>query len=213
MVINKKNNYKNRKNKDNTSLNPDIGRKKSFYARVGAVQALFSENLVSVECSLEADGRISDDCREFDLMLNKYANEVLFYEDFDEEIQGYDWKVIKRSSDKRLLRDIVKGVIVRQSSIDHFIVMLNIKDWDKVDRVFACILRSAIYEILYRLKTPKIVAISEYTRVADCFFGKTHAKFINALLDRIVRTLRCREDECEIDFKSFHSLVENDNIT
>ena len=126
---------------------------------------------------------------------------------------GYDWKVIKRSSDKRLLRDIVKGVIVRQSSIDHFIVMLNIKDWDKVDRVFACILRSAIYEILYRLKTPKIVAISEYTRVADWFFGKTHAKFINALLDRIVRTLRCREDECEIDFKSFHSLVENDNIT
>ena len=90
MVINKKNNYSNRKNKDNASLNPDIGRKKSFYARVGAVQALFSENLVSVECSLEADGRISDDCREFDLMLNKYANEVLFYEskvDYDSLIE------------------------------------------------------------------------------------------------------------------------------
>ena len=79
-----------------------------------------------------------------------------------------------------------------------------------IDRVFACILRCAIYEILYRYKTPKVVAISEYTRVTDWFFGKAKAKFINALLDRIVQKLKCPDNNsvCYIDpedLKSFNS--------
>jgi len=188
------------------------GRTRSFYSRIGAVQALFSENLVDVKCSLEPDTKLfdkKDPCYNFSSLLNKYANDVLFYTNV--EIDGkITEKIISRRADKRLLREIVKGVISNQNSIDKFINMLNIDEWDKIDHVFACIMRSAIYEILYRHKTPKIVAISEYTRVTDWFFGHSKAKFINALLDKIVTKLKCPDDKtaCYItpeDLKNFNA--------
>ncbi len=194
----------NRKPFPNKNEDDDSGRKKSFYARVGAVQALFSENLVDVECALNPDSpkvNTDDPCFDFNAMLNTYANEVLFYNEIDLGNGNSDEEIVSRPADKRLLREIVKGVISNQYEIDKFIVMLNIEDWEKMDRVFACVLRSAIYEILYRKKTPKIVAISEYTRVTDWFFGPAKAKFTNALLDKIVNKLKCPDDAdtCYVD--------------
>ncbi|MDR2933980.1 MAG: transcription antitermination protein NusB [Rickettsiales bacterium] len=198
------NNSGNHPNFNDKENDDDNGRKKSFYARIGAVQALFSENLIDVECSLEPDNQKvnpEDPCFDFNAMLNTYANDVLFYTETDLGNGNTDEEIISRAADKRLLREIVKGVISNQYHIDKFIMMLNIEDWEKMDRVFACVLRSAIYEILYRKKTPKIVAISEYTRVTDWFFGKSKAKFTNALLDKIVNKLKCPEDadECYIE--------------
>ena len=205
------NDTENTKIKNKFNFDED-GRKRSFYARIGAVQALFSENLVDVECSLESDTKKfdpEDPCFNFNSLLNEYANNVLFYTEIKQDNGDIVEKIISLQSDKRLLKEIVKGVISNQVHIDKFINMLNIDSWNMIDRVFACILRCAFYEILYRYKTPKVVAISEYTRVTDWFFGKPKAKFINALLDKIVKKLQCPEDSnvCCIDTDDLNNLA------
>jgi N utilization substance protein B len=47
------------------------------------------------------------------------------------------------------------------------------------------ILRLAIYEMLYCMETPPVVAINEALEIAKKFGGEDSAKFVNGILDKV----------------------------
>ena len=64
---------------------------------------------------------------------------------------------------------------------------ININNQDKV---FLIILKSAIYELLYKPRTSTKIIIKEYLNASNFFIEDTKTKYLNALLDKISKGLR-----------------------
>ena len=93
---------------------------------------------------------------------------------------------------KKFIKDVVKGTIERNEIIqDEMSIHLN-KDLDlkKLDKVFQVIIKSAIFEFLYKPKTPSKIIINEYLKASNFFIDDGQTKYLNALLDKISKKLR-----------------------
>ena len=58
------------------------------------------------------------------------------------------------------------------------------------DNVFLIILKSAIYELLYKPKISSKIIIKEYLNASNFFIEDAKTKYLNALLDKISKSLR-----------------------
>jgi N utilization substance protein B len=105
------------------------------------------------------------------------------------EIEGEQY----READVALFRDILKGVVARQSSIDKLTDRALVEKWPlgRIDATLRAIFRAAGHELTARPDIPPKVSIGEYVDVAKAFFsfGK-EAKFVNAVLDHMAREAR-----------------------
>jgi|TARA_B100000214_G_scaffold190058_1_gene137297 N utilization substance protein B len=93
---------------------------------------------------------------------------------------------------KKFIKDVVNGTIERNEIIqDEMSIHLN-KDLDlkKLDKVFQVIIKSAIFEFLYKPKTPSKIIINEYLKASNFFIDDGQTKYLNALLDKISKKLR-----------------------
>jgi len=93
---------------------------------------------------------------------------------------------------KKFIKDVVNGTIERNETIqDEMSIHLN-KDLDlkKLDKVFQVIIKSAIFELLYKPKTPSKIIINEYLKASNFFIDDGQTKYLNALLDKISKKLR-----------------------
>ena len=93
---------------------------------------------------------------------------------------------------KKFIKDIVNGTIERNEIIvDEMSIHLN-KDLNlkKLDKVFQVIIKSAIFEFLYKPKTPSKIIINEYLKASNFFIDDGQTKYLNALLDKISKKLR-----------------------
>ena len=93
---------------------------------------------------------------------------------------------------KKFIKDIVLGTIERDDVINeeikkHLNPDFNIK---KLDSVFQVIIKSAIFEFLYKPKTPVKIIIKEYLNASNFFISNSQTKYLNALLDNIGKKLR-----------------------
>ena len=93
---------------------------------------------------------------------------------------------------KKFIKDVVKGTIERDEVINdeiknHLNSDLNIKNLDKI---FQVIIKSAIFEFLYRPKTSVRVIIKEYLNASNFFIEDSQTKYLNALLDKISKKIR-----------------------
>ena len=100
--------------------------------------------------------------------------------------------VIPKHRFKKFIRDVVFGTIERNEVIlveikKHLDTDININNQDKV---FLIILKSAIYELLYKPKTSSKIIIKEYLNASNFFIEETKTKYLNALLDKISKSLR-----------------------
>ena len=100
--------------------------------------------------------------------------------------------VIPKHRFKKFIRDVVFGTIERNEVIlveikKHLDSDININNQDKV---FLIILKSAIYELLYKPKTSSKIIIKEYLNASNFFIEETKTKYLNALLDKISKSLR-----------------------
>lgn len=123
------------------------------------------------------------------------------------EISGSDWETVRREfedhrlgaeiegdryheADVALFRDILKGVVARQSAIDHLTDRGLVAKWPlgRIDAILRAVFRAAGHELSARPDIPPKVSIGEYVDVAKAFFesGK-EAKFVNAVLDHMAR--------------------------
>ena len=93
---------------------------------------------------------------------------------------------------KKFIKDVVIGTIERNEIIqDEMSIHLN-KDLDlkKLDKVFQVIIKSAIFEFLYKPKTPSKIIINEYLKASNFFIDDGQTRYLNALLDKISKKLR-----------------------
>ena len=93
---------------------------------------------------------------------------------------------------KKFIKDVVIGTIERNEIIqDEMSIHLN-KDLDlkKIDKVFQVIIKSAIFEFLYKPKIPSKIIINEYLKASNFFIDDGQTKYLNALLDKISKKLR-----------------------
>ena len=93
---------------------------------------------------------------------------------------------------KKFIKDVVNGTIEREDVINdeisnHLISNLNFK---KFDKVFQVIVKSAIFEFLYKPKISSKIIISEYLRASNLFIEDGQTKYLNALLDKISKKIR-----------------------
>tara|TARA_Y100000816_G_C25910185_1_gene474690 strand:+ start:87 stop:470 length:384 start_codon:yes stop_codon:yes gene_type:complete len=97
-----------------------------------------------------------------------------------------------KSQFKKFIKDVVEGTIERQELIDQAIIK-HLKDdinFNKTDKLLKIILSAAIFEILFKHNNSTKVIISEYLKSAEFFLEKGQIKYLNAILDKISKTLR-----------------------
>ena len=93
---------------------------------------------------------------------------------------------------KKLIKDVVIGTIEREDVINEEISihLKNDLNLNKLDKVFQVIIKSAIFELLYKPKTSTKIIINEYLRASNFFVDEGQTKYLNALLDKISKKLR-----------------------
>ncbi len=93
---------------------------------------------------------------------------------------------------KKFIKDVVNGTVERDEIINeeiknHLDTDLNMRNLDKV---FQVIIKSAIFEFLYKPKTSIKIIIKEYLNASNFFINKSQTKYLNALLDKISKKIR-----------------------
>ena len=93
---------------------------------------------------------------------------------------------------KKFIKDVVIGTIERDEVINeeisnHLNSDINLK---KIDKVFQVIIKSAIFELLYKPKTSSRIIINEYLKASNFFIEQSQTKYLNALLDKISKKIR-----------------------
>ena len=93
---------------------------------------------------------------------------------------------------KKFIKDAVLGTIERDDVINdelknHLSDDLEI---DNLDKVFQVIIKSAIFEFLYKPKISTKIIIKEYLDASNFFLEDSQTKYLNAILDKISRKIR-----------------------
>ena len=113
------------------------------------------------------------------ILYGKYYNN-------DQEI------IIPKHRFKKFIKDVVFGTIERNE-----VILMEIKKYldsdinlKNHDNVFLIILKSAVYELLYKPTTSPNIIIKEYLNASNYFIENAKTKYLNALLDKISKSLR-----------------------
>ena len=93
---------------------------------------------------------------------------------------------------KKFIKDVVLGTIERDEIIktevkNHLSEDLQLTNLDKV---FQIIIKSAIFEFLYKPKVPTKIIIKEYLDASNFFLEDSQTKYLNAILDKIAKKIR-----------------------
>lgn len=106
--------------------------------------------------------------------------------------------ILKKSSieetptnyDRRYADSVIAGISEHREDIDAAI-SAHLRDWtiDRLNRVDLCIMRIAVYEMLYVDSIPKKVSINEAVKLSETFSGSEACKFVNGVLGSIGREL------------------------
>lgn len=123
----------------------------------------------------------------------------------EEEVLSFHWidSEKRKGLDETTLafaRLLVRGVIEHLEGIDDYIKK-QLKRWDfsRLNRVDLAILRVSVYAILFQNDIPKTVTIDEAIDIAKEFGTDDSYRFVNGVLDGIVKRLAVREDVIEED--------------
>ncbi len=93
---------------------------------------------------------------------------------------------------RKFIKDIVSGTIERNEIlIEELDKNLGDKfDYNKLDKLFQVILKSATYELLYKPNVSIKIIIKEYLDASNFFLNDSQTKYLNALLDNIAKKIR-----------------------
>ena len=93
---------------------------------------------------------------------------------------------------KKFIKDVVLGTIERDDVIKGEVKKYLSEDIQltNLDKVFQVIVKSAIFEFLYKPKVPTKIIIQEYLNASNFFLEDSQTKYLNAILDKIAKKLR-----------------------
>ena len=137
-------------------------------ARLAAVQALYQMDVgcASLEHTLE----------QFNLFR------------LGKEVEGDEYL----PADKDYFSQILKGVKTHQVKIDPIIDKSLVDGWPvtRIDSTLRAILRSAVFELLFKKDIPARVVITEYMDVAKAFYDEDQPAMVNGVLNTVAKTYR-----------------------
>jgi transcription antitermination protein NusB len=93
---------------------------------------------------------------------------------------------------KKFIKDVVLGTIERDEVINEEVKNHLSEDLklDNLDKVFQVIVKSAIFEFLYKPKISTKIIIKEYLDASNFFLDNSQTKYLNAILDKIAKKIR-----------------------
>ena len=93
---------------------------------------------------------------------------------------------------KKFIKDVVLGTIERDEIIKEEVKNHLNKDLQlsNLDKVFQIIVKSAIFEFLYKPKISSKIIIKEYLDASNFFLEDSQTKYLNAILDKIAKKIR-----------------------
>ena len=97
---------------------------------------------------------------------------------------------------KKFIKDVVIGTIERKELIQNLIdeeLKEDINE-NKTGLIIKLMIMAAIYEFMFMHKTPIKVVISEYLKVSDFFVEGSQKSFLNAILDKVSKISRVKND-------------------
>ncbi len=89
--------------------------------------------------------------------------------------------------------DIVTAIAEKRYELDEYVLPF-LANW-RLERVGCCtrlVVRYALWELLYT-DTPPTIVINEAIELAKCFSEKDAYKFVNGILDEVVKKLPAKE--------------------
>ncbi len=100
--------------------------------------------------------------------------------------------VYPKNQYKKYIKDVVSGTLERIELIEETIIKNLDKDIDlkKTGKLLKIILFSAVFELMFKHNTPKNVIISEYVRASEYFLERTQINYLNAILDKLSKSIR-----------------------
>ena len=99
----------------------------------------------------------------------------------------------KRRFDIEYFQQLFRGVTARITKLDEAISPLVERPLDEIDHVEKAILRTAIYELSDCQDVPYRVIINEAIELAKAFAADDSHKFVNGVLDKLVKQYRPNE--------------------
>ena len=92
---------------------------------------------------------------------------------------------------KKFIKDVVLGTLERSELLHEEITkIIQENNLNKMDKVFQVIIKSAVYELLYKPKLSKKIIIKEYLNASNFFLNISQTKYLNAILDNISKKVR-----------------------
>jgi transcription antitermination protein NusB len=93
---------------------------------------------------------------------------------------------------RKFIKDVVLGTIERDDVINEEVQNHLSKDLQltNLDKVFQIIVKSAIFEFLYKPKISSKIIIKEYLDASNFFLEDSQTKYLNAILDKIAKKIR-----------------------
>ena len=93
---------------------------------------------------------------------------------------------------KKFIKDVVIGTIERDEVIKEELNKYLNEDLQlsNLDKVFQVIIKSAIFEFLYKPKISTKIIIKEYLNASNFFIEDSQTKYLNAILDKIAKRIR-----------------------
>ena len=97
-----------------------------------------------------------------------------------------------KSQYKKFIKDVVQGTIERNDIIEETIAKYLAEDLDLkiTDKLLKTIVFAAIFELMFKHNSPTKVIINEYVKTSEFFLEKSQIKFVNAILDKISKSIR-----------------------
>ncbi len=123
------------------------------------------------------------------------AVQVLFQLEFisGDPIEAFDLiceNFNAKKSIRPFSRQLVLGICDKKNDLDRLISQTS-KNWrlKRMNRIDKCILRLAVFEILFMDDIPPKVSIDEAVEIGKKFGSEDSGSFINGILDNIYNTL------------------------
>ena len=93
---------------------------------------------------------------------------------------------------KKFIKDVVLGTIERDEVIKEEIKnhLSNDLELTNLDKIFQVIVKSAIFEFLYKPRISTKIIIKEYLDASNFFLEDSQTKYLNAILDKIAKKIR-----------------------
>ena len=92
---------------------------------------------------------------------------------------------------KKFIKDVVYGTIERDEVINDELLNLE-KNYNlkKLDKIFIIIIKAAIFEFLYKSKTPMKIIIKEYLDASNFFLNPSQIKYLHSIIDKLGKKIR-----------------------